>query len=133
NLRTMDNYLNKQCLQLTFVRKNTGQIIDSVQAENSDYGQVLPNVFQTTVNFQKTKKHVSSGLRTFAMNELIRPIATGDIKEQLNYVYHEVSHKVLDTVDFKYGKSSCKSLAINKPERAIRNADNYGYFICEVA
>ncbi|HZE96196.1 MAG TPA: M35 family metallo-endopeptidase [Planctomycetota bacterium] len=133
NLRTMDKYLNKQCTQLTFVRKATGQIIDSVNAEDSDYGQVLPNVFSTTVGFKQTTKHVSSGLRIFAMNELIRAIATNDIKEQLNYVYHEVSHKVLDTMDYKYGKPKCKALAINNPGRAVKNADNYGYFICEVA
>ena len=133
NLRAMDNYLNKQCTQLTFVRKNTGQIIDSVRAESSDYGQVLPNINQTTVGFKKTAKHVSSGLRIYAMNELINAIASNDVAEQLNYVYHEVSHKVIDTVDYDYGPTDCRALALSDPDLAVKNADNYGYFICEVA
>jgi hypothetical protein len=133
NLRAMDNYLNKKCTQLTFVRKNTGQIIDSVAAENSDYGQVLPNINTTTAGFRKTAKHVSSGLRIFAMNELIAAINSGDVAEQLNYVYHEVSHKVIDTVDYDYGQSDCLALATSDADLAVKNADNYGYFICEIA
>jgi hypothetical protein len=132
-LKTMDKYLNNQCVRITFVRKNTGQIVDQVPAEASDYGQVLPNIMTTTANFRKTPKHTSSGLRIFAMNEIVNAIASGDKLEKVNYVYHEVSHKVLDTVDYKYGKASCKKLAINKPNRAVRNADNWGYYIAEMA
>lgn len=131
-LKTMDQYLNKQCSRITFVRKNTGQIVDQVAAESSDYGQVIPNVMQTTANFQKSAKHTSSGLRIFAMNEIIDAITNNDQVEKLNYVYHEVSHKVLDTVDFKYGTTDCKALAINKPARAVRNADNWGYYIAKI-
>ena len=131
-LKTMDEYLNKKCTRITFVRKNTGQIIDQVPAESSDYGQVIPNVMQTTAFFQKTAKHTSSGLRIFAMNEIIDAITNNDQVEKVNYVYHEVSHKVLDTVDFKYGTSACKTLAINSPAKAVRNADNWGYYIAKI-
>jgi len=131
-LKTMDDYLNKKCTRITFARKNTGQIVDQVAAESSDYGQVIPNVMQTTAFFQKTAMHTSSGLRIFAMNEIIDAIATNDQVEKLNYVYHEVSHKVLDTVDFKYGTTACKNLAINNPGRAVRNADNWGYYIAKI-
>jgi hypothetical protein len=65
-LTTMDEYLNKKCVRITFVRKNTGQIVDQVAAEGSDFGQVIPNIMQTTANFQKSQKHTSSGLRIFA-------------------------------------------------------------------
>jgi hypothetical protein len=52
--------------------------------------------------------------------------------EKLNYVYHEITHKVLDTVDFKYGEKSCEKLAIDHPKRAVRNADNWGYYIAKI-
>jgi len=126
-LTIMDEYLNKKCVRITFVRKNTGQIIDQVAAEGSDYGQVIPNVMQTTANFQKSAKHTSSGLRIFAMNEIINAINNNDQLEKLNYVYHEVTHKVLDTVDYRYGQGPCKTLAANHPTYAVRNADNWGY------
>ncbi|HEX5438655.1 MAG TPA: M35 family metallo-endopeptidase [Gemmatimonadaceae bacterium] len=132
-LRIMDEYLNTKCVGITFVRKMTGQIVDQVSAEASDYGQVLPNVFTTTVNFRETPRHVSSGLRIYAMNEIIAAIDNDDQLEQANYVYHEVSHKVLDTVDFRYGQSSCQRLARRHPRSAVRNADNWGYLIGEMA
>ena len=131
-LKTMDKYLNVQCTRITFARKNTGQIVDQVAANASDYGQVLPNVMQTVANFRKSAKHTSSGLRIFAMNEIIEAIKNNDELEKVNYVYHEVSHKVLDTVDFKYGEDDCKRLANRHPALAVRNADNWGYYIGEM-
>lgn len=133
NLKALGDYLNSTCTLLTFVRKKTGQIIDQVAAESSDYGQVIGNIDTTTANFQKSAKHVSSGLRIFAMNEIVNAIKDNDTEEKLNYVYHEISHKVIDTVDYEYGKSDCLNLAVNKPGLAIRNADNYGYFLAEYA
>jgi uncharacterized phage infection (PIP) family protein YhgE len=131
-LKRMDEYLDRQCIQLNFVRKNTGQIVDQVPAEDSDYGQVIPNIAQTTAQFRKAPAHVSSGLRIFAMNEIINAIKNNDRVEKLNYVYHEISHKVLGTVDYKYGASACEKLALDAPGQAVRNADNWGYFIAGV-
>ena len=131
-LKTLSKYINEKCLRLTFVRKHTGQIVDQVAAEVSDYGQVLPNINQTIANFVRSAPHVSSGLRIYAMNEIVDAIATNDRKEKLNYVYHEITHKVLDTVDYEYGESSCKKLATDDPKSAIRNADNWGYYLAEL-
>jgi hypothetical protein len=131
-LKTMSTYINEKCVRLTFVRKHSGQIIDEVPAEDSDYGQVIPNVSTTIANFVRSAPHVSSGLRIYAMNEIVDAIANNDRKEKLNYIYHEISHKVLGTVDFKYGEGSCKKLAKDKPKSALRNADNWGYYIAEL-
>lgn len=45
-------------------------------------------------------------------------------------VIHELSHfnTVGGTDDIAYGKGGAKNLARNKPEKAIRNADNYAFF-----
>jgi hypothetical protein len=131
-LKTMSKYLNEKCVRLTFVRKHVGQIVDQVAAESSDYGQVLPNIDQTVANFVRSAPHVSSGLRIYAMDEISDAIANNDRKEKLNYVYHEISHKVLNTVDYEYGESSCKKLAIDWPKFAVRNADNWGYYLAEL-
>jgi len=50
--------------------------------------------------------------------------------EQANTVVHEMSHfnVIAGTQDYTYGKASCKSLAINNPYQASRNADNVCYF-----
>lgn len=131
-LKTMDKYINQQCVRLTFVRKHVGQIIDAVPAEAEDYGQVIPNIMTTTANFKQTAPHVSKGLRIFAMNEIIDAIKDNDRKEKINYIYHEISHKVLDTVDFRYGEEDCIRLAQRHPKSAVRNADNFGYYIAEL-
>jgi peptidyl-Lys metalloendopeptidase len=41
---------------------------------------------------------------------------------------HEVSHEAAGTKDYAYGQTNCKNLALNSPDKAIENADNYQYF-----
>ncbi|HBA67358.1 MAG TPA: hypothetical protein DCZ48_14500 [Methylococcaceae bacterium] len=132
NLDAMDNYLNKKCVLITFVRKNVGHRVDSVPVEVGDYGQVIPNVGRTTANFKTTEWHVSGGLRVYTMNEYFDAVNTNDREEMVNYIYHEITHKVLDTIDYKYGKEKCKAFAIKNPLLAIKNADSYGYFIADI-
>ncbi len=132
NLKRMDEYLNKKCVLITFVKKNVGHQVDSVAVDPDDYGQVIPNVGYTTANFKTTEWHVSSGLRVYTMSEYFEAVKTGDREEMVNYVYHEISHKVLDTVDYRYGPVKCKAFAISHPNHVVKNADNYGYFIAAV-
>ena len=46
-------------------------------------------------------------------------------------IVHEESHFYINggTSDFAYGTEDCKELAKNDPYRAVRNADNYAYFV----
>jgi len=44
-------------------------------------------------------------------------------------IIHEMSHEVGWTNDYKYGTTDALELAKNKPRRAVRNADNYEYFV----
>ena len=43
-------------------------------------------------------------------------------------IYHEMSHKVLNTVDHGYGEVLCKGYAQEGVDKAMTNADNYAYF-----
>lgn len=62
-----------------------------------------------------------------------REIQGAEYAPALTFV-HELSHIVaetnepIDTWPEVYGKWSCKRLAAHRPEHAIRNAENYGFF-----
>ncbi len=49
---------------------------------------------------------------------------------QASTIIHELSHFVLDTVDHKQNKKDAEDLAQTRPDDALNNADNYGFF-CE--
>lgn len=42
-------------------------------------------------------------------------------------VVHELSHAIVRTDDIVYGQAKCRQLAINDPNRAVKNADNHEY------
>ena len=50
---------------------------------------------------------------------------------------HEWAHNLADRDDYKdatgnyYGRSRCKTLASNNPDKAVTNADNYCYHYCD--
>ncbi|AZZ90723.1 hypothetical protein EUZ85_08350 [Hahella sp. KA22] len=48
-------------------------------------------------------------------------------------VAHELSHRILDTIDIAYGEHECVRLAIGSDKRAsLNNADNWGLFLAEI-
>jgi hypothetical protein len=51
-----------------------------------------------------------------------------DPQEATQTLYHELTHKVIKTVDHCYGTQACKQLAQINPVNACTNADNFGYF-----
>lgn len=64
------------------------------------------------------------------------------VDEQINTIIHEISHIVVNTEDEvyispgklgekAYGKKLCKLLKDNDPDKAVNNAENYGYFHLE--
>ena len=55
-----------------------------------------------------------------------------DSKQQT--LVHEWTHVYADTddVDRAYGTEGCIALAKNDPDKATNNADNYGYFYCDI-
>jgi len=49
----------------------------------------------------------------------------------MGMIYHELTHKILGTNDHCYGKQECK--ALKGTVRAIKNADNFNYFLQQFA
>ncbi|MFE1792117.1 hemopexin repeat-containing protein [Streptomyces sp. NPDC059525] len=54
--------------------------------------------------------------------------ATGP-NSQFGTLIHEWSHAVADTSDIVYGQTKARDLADTAPDSAIRNADNYEFFV----
>ena len=48
---------------------------------------------------------------------------------KMGILTHELSHAICDTNDIVYGQSGCKQLAKKASRRAVKNADNYEYFV----
>ena len=44
-------------------------------------------------------------------------------------IIHELSHALTYTDDITYGQHSCKKLAKKKAKKAVKNADNYEYYV----
>jgi hypothetical protein len=63
---------------------------------------------------------------------------TANLDTKVNTLFHELSHRILGTLDLgpqqgytkvMYGVANAQSLAKNNLDDALRNAENYGYFI----
>lgn len=61
-----------------------------------------------------------------------------NLDTKVNSLFHELSHRILGTLDVgptegypedMYGLDNAQHLAANAPDDALRNAENYGYFI----
>jgi hypothetical protein len=57
-----------------------------------------------------------------------RPRRDGN-ETQIGMLVHELSHLVLNTHDYLYGRAQVRALAAQRPALALKNADNYQYFI----
>jgi hypothetical protein len=43
-------------------------------------------------------------------------------------IYHELTHKVMKTVDHAYGKIKCRGFAAADQQKALTNADNWAFY-----
>jgi hypothetical protein len=73
-----------------------------------------------------TLSHVGSGMRIYLCKSYFDE---GDATRS-SIMYHELTHKVIATEDYGYGADFCSALA-GSPEKAIKNADNYAYFLLD--
>lgn len=77
--------------------------------------------------------HVGSGMRVYIGETGFLPGMA--LKDRSMTVYHELTHKFLDTVDYNaarqtvYGVRACEQLAIADPAQALKHADCWTYFV----
>ena len=103
------------------------------------------NVFQTmssilkrdriTYDLYKTNcrgeyAHTYKGSRKIYLCKLYEDAATQTgFDNKMGIIIHELSHALAYTDDIVYGQSGCKQLARTRPRDAVRNADNFEYFV----
>lgn len=120
----MNDYINRQCQVITFVKKLKGAKVDSALVEDGDLAQVIRSCFSTDPS-----GFVPSGIRIYL---LTGGFVNQDRNERFNTITHEISHRVLGTVDYVYGDKKALRLARNEPEKALNCAENWGYFYQEL-
>ena len=48
---------------------------------------------------------------------------------QSSTILHEFTHLILEANDYSYEAEACEALAVLYPEKAIKNAENYNFFV----
>ena len=67
--------------------------------------------------------------KIFLCNEYQKSPKLAKFDSKMGILTHELSHAICYTNDIVYGISACKKLAKKASRRAVRNADNYEYFV----
>jgi hypothetical protein len=89
------------------------------------YGSVWPTV---ATPYTKQSFTVGSGI----MIRLQDVYFTSVVAEKVNTVFHELTHKLLDTDDaLGYNPADLEAAAISNPAAAIKNAENWTQFFAE--
>lgn len=144
-LRAMHTVVNAPSRTITFVNRVGGVLrvrykslynpvlIDPSDPNDApeDLNGVLAYVFPTDRRAEFGSgstggllSHVGSGMRIYIGNEYF---GSNDA-ERASTIYHEVTHKVLATEDYSYDEADCLAFAAT-PAKAMRNAENYGFFL----
>jgi hypothetical protein len=140
-LKNMDLYLNQRCERISFRVLKVGDRCDAADVEEGDAGQIITTVAaegEDRQDFRGENGHlmVPSGLRIFLLPYYFSPTKVDEIRSSAeNFRFctlcHELSHKIVDTVDVVYGLDSCRRIQFS-PE-AARNADNWCFFLADYA
>lgn len=67
--------------------------------------------------------------KIFLCKEYQKAPKLGKFDSKMGILTHELSHAICYTNDIVYGQSACKKLAKKASRRAVKNADNYEYFV----
>lgn len=147
-LDNFDKYLNTRCTRITFKRLHVGMRCDSDVDDPDDLvddslaGQVVPTVMlkgEDRPDFRKPGGYlkVPSGLKIFigplyfsvgrGYDEILHTVAL----YRFMTLAHELSHKIIKTVDKVYELDRCRAIK-DKPS-AVQCADSWGYFITAYA
>lgn len=127
--KKMDDYVNRQCQVITFVKKPYGAKVDKAEVEDGDLAQVIRSCFK-----EDPSGFVPSGVRVYLLGT---GLIDQDENERFNTISHELSHRVIGTTDapagkLVYGKNSALRLAQKPSSPAVNCAENWGYFYQEI-
>jgi len=108
---------------LNIVVENFQRMKDVLERETITYSFHAPYCDATTCAY--TYKNT----RKVFLCELYKQAANIGDDNKKGILTHELSHAIVSTDDIAYGKDACKTLAGNRPAKAVKNADNFEYFV----
>lgn len=106
------------------------------QTVKDNYTKVRDMMQTTTFTYDLTGTGCGSsvyaytykGTTTVWMCDLFWSAPTLGTDSKAGTVLHELTHAVANTDDITYGQPNCRQLAINNPDKAVKNADNHEYY-----
>jgi hypothetical protein len=112
---------------------HTAQRLETVR---DHYTQVRDTMQTTTFTYDLTGSgcggsvyaYTYKGTTTVWMCDLFWSAPTVGTDSKAGTVLHELTHAIAYTDDITYGQTNCRQLAVNNPDRAVRNADNHEYY-----
>lgn len=153
-LTNLNKYLNERCTSITLV-STPGSSFGAIWYEPTTFGfeddegyseKMWGSSVKTNSksDFQKPGGYLllSTGIRIQVSgayydppekngNDGLDQMDTG----RINTIFHEITHRVLQTVDAPkgkcYGYNNVRNLALTNPAQALQNADNWGYFLAD--
>lgn len=106
------------------------------QAVQSHYSKIISDMEQKQFTYDLTLTGCKSGVYAYTYKNSTTiwtcdqfwasPLTGTDSKA--GTIVHEHSHASAGTDDLAYGQGGCRQLAINAPDKAIRNADSHEYY-----
>ena len=120
----MKDYVLNRCQVMTFVKKLYGKKVDAAEVEEGDFAQVIRSCFGNDPT-----GFVPSGVRIYVLGT---GMIDQDSHERFNTITHELTHRVIGTTDWVYGKKSSLKLAQKNSAKALDCAENWGYFYQEL-
>lgn len=145
NLMLLNNVINNQSRTVTFVDGSNRRVRVKVDPQNLDnpqrlmdkpYSKAVMNRAGAWVHTlpgtgaprKPGEYHVGSGMRIVLGKAFV---SFTNKYERAGVIYHELTHKVLGTNDHTYDINVCKKLAKTNTAKAMKNANNYYFFIKE--
>ena len=127
----MNDVIQDSEKKITFVPASTGRVEFCGESVCliPNHDKLLGEVHALDEELQKgvlrPVAHVGSGMRIYLSYKIF------DMKDydRVDVIYHELTHKILNTHDHSYNKDECKRFVREEPRKAIDNAANWGFFI----
>ena len=124
------NFANDELYNIWF-----GAHTDSrFQLVKSNFTKIKEGLEQTQFNYYMTGQNCIAGMVAVTYKGATQ-IGLCDLfwersdEERAAALLHEHSHASAWTLDYVYGSESCEQLAIDRPDDAIKNADNYEFYV----
>ena len=127
----LDLHNNHQRVKTWFGTTHVSEAIKVFKTMGEILGKErITYVFGGSYCDRRTYAYTYQGTRKLYLCKLYEHAKTiSGFDSKMGILTHELSHALAYTDDLTYGQSACKVLAREKPHLAVKNADNYEYYV----